>query len=793
MFLVAVGIRSRFRRHAFDIACLALGLSASAGASMLVPCIARAQSTTGTVVTGTVVDAATGLPVRADIVFGTRRALRSDSLGRFTLRAVPTGSVTLLVRAVGYRANSTPLLVAGGDSAMHVTVRMATITAMLSSVKTIAIREEREQFDETVQTSALTIRGSELSNIPALGERDALRAIAFLPGVSARNDFSTSFNVRGGEADQNLVMLDGIPIYNPFHLGGLFGTFIDAAVGEVELLTGGFSARHGGKLSSVLDVKSAEETRSGVHGSTDLSLLATSSRLAGSHGNGRFAWSMAGRRTYVDKVMQAMKGSDVFPYHFQDAQLHMRLLMPRGGTLSATAYTGKDVLDGNPGITESATTALGVNSLTVDWGNSVGGVTYTQPLGARSTLVQQLSKSAFRTAFAVPTDTITFAQEMRDVRVAGRLKHVAGAHDFTVGYETSSQRSAYRESIPFTEKPAFPDALASGGDTLIAQRNTVASLFIDDTWRVGDRLTLRPGVRVEHVGQLGWQGASPRIAAKYRVSRNFALTASAGSYVQWTHAVRNEDLPLRLFDFWMTADEQVPVASAIHLVLGAEHWLSPTQFLRVESYHKSFDGLVEPASSVDPRVRPSLLREYTGTAYGVDVYARQLERAGFSGWFAYSYAMSYRERDDLRYFAAHDRRHSANMVMSYAPNAAWTFGMHAGASTGTPYTGWAGHMTRWYFDPVLKTWAPGSKRHDGDVVHGARNAERLPFYTRLDVSVERRIDMAWATLRPTLSVVNLFDRRNVMMYALDDSESPSRIVSFSQLPFVPSIGMRLDF
>ncbi len=786
MFLEAVGTRSRSRSHVLAATCLALVVSA--GAAMLVPSAARAQS-----VAGTVVDAATGLPVRAEIVLGTRGSVRSDSLGRFTLRDVPTGSATLNVRAIGYRAQTSSLLVGRADSLLHVTVRMRALSATLMSVKTVAGRAEREQFDERVQTSALMIRGSELSNIPALGERDALRAIAFLPGVGARNDFSTSFNVRGGEADQNLVMLDGIPIYNPFHLGGLFGTFIDAAVGEVELLTGGFSSRHGGKLSSVLDVKSAEETRPGVHGSTDLSLLATSSRLAGSHGNGRFAWSMAGRRTYVDKLMQAMKGSDVFPYHFRDGQLHMRLLMPRGGSLSATGYSGKDVLDGSPGITESASTPLSENGVTFDWGNSVGGVTYTQPVGTRSTLVQQLSQSGFRTAFAVPTDSITFAQDMRDTRLAGRLEHEAGDHKLTVGYELSSQRSAYREVIPYTEKPTFPDALSSDGDTLIAQRNTAASLFIDDTWRVNDRLTLRPGVRVEHVSNLGWQGASPRIAAKYRLTRDFALTASAGRYVQWTHAVRNEDLPLRLFDFWMTADAQVPVSTATHLVMGAEHWLSETQFLRVESYHKSYNGLVEPASSVDPRVRPSLLREFTGTAYGVDVYARQLERAGFSGWFAYSYAMSYRERDDARYFAAHDRRHSANMVMSYAPSAAWTIGMHAGASTGTPYTGWAGHMTRWYFDPVLKEWAPGSRRHDGDVVHGARNAERLPFYTRLDVSVERRIDMDWATLHPTFSVVNLFDRRNVMMYTLDESESPSRITSFSQLPFVPSIGMRMNF
>lgn len=742
---------------------------------------------------GTVVDGATGAPIRADVLLNGGRSVRSDSTGRFTLRDVPTGTSTLVVRAIGFQAHSSTIVLSDHESVHHVVVRMRRLTTVLSSVNTRAQYREREQFNDAALTGAFAIRSSELASVPALGERDIMRAVAFLPGVAARNDFSTSFNVRGGEADQNLILLDGIPIYNPFHLGGLFGTFIDAAVGEVELLTGGFSAQHGGKLSSVLNVKTAEEARPGVHGSTDLSLLATSSRLAGSHGNGRLTWSAAGRRTYVDKVMQAMKGADVFPYHFQDAQVHLRVLTPRGGSVSATMYTGKDVFNGTPGMTESVTESFTDNRLAFDWGNSVGGLTYTQPIGARSVLVQQVSQSAFRTTFAVPADSITFGQTMRDVRVAGRVEHEVGPHDLTVGYEVSSQRSRYRERIPFSEKPAFPDAVASDGDTVITQQNSVVSWFIDDAYRVAQRLSVRAGLRVEQVGRLGWQGMSPRLAAKYRISEELALTASAGRFVQWTHAVRNEDLPLRLYDFWMTADEQVPVATATHLVVGAEQWLSPTRFVRVESYHKAYDHLVEPSSSVDPRVRPSLLREYTGTAYGIDVYARQLELAGVSGWLSYSYALSYRERDDLRYFAAHDRRHSANTVVRYAPDDAWTFGLHAGASTGTPYTGWAGHMTRWQFDPLLKTWAPGTTRNDVDVVHGERNAERMPFYTRLDVSVERRIDLDWATLRPTVSVVNLFDRQNVMMYALDASASPSRIRSLSQLPFVPSIGMRMDF
>ncbi len=739
-----------------------------------------------------VTDALTGGPISAHLQMAGRSAQRTDSLGRLSFTVESPGALTLRVLALGYEARAVPLDVSAGDSLVLLAVRLTAITRTLSPVHTRAQSVEREAFDRGALGSMVVLRSQDLTNVPAVGERDVLRTLALLPGVAARSDFTSSFSVRGGEADQNLVLLDGIPIYNPFHLGGMFGTFIDAAVGEIALSTGGFPARHGGRLSSVLEVTSAHETRNGVHGSTDLSMLATASRVAGSHANGRVAWSLAGRRTYLDKVLQVVRGADVFPYHFRDAQGSVRVLTPGGGVLSATAYSGHDILDatqGGAGLNEF----FEGNALAFDWGNRVAGLTYTQPFGRNSSVVQQLSQSAFRTAFAVPADSLTFSQELLERRVSGRLEHAIATHGITVGYEIAATRSRYHEQMPPVRNPAFPAATASSGDTMLAQRGTTGAVFVDDVWRVTDRLTLRPGVRLEHVGNLGWQAASPRFAAKLRVTSDLAFTASAGRFLQSTHAVRNEDLPLRLFDFWMVADSTVPVSSATHFVVGAEHWLSPSQFVRVESYRKNFDRLIEPASTIDPRIRPSLLQRYQGAAYGIDVYVRQLTYGGFGGWLSYSYATSVREREGLRYYAAHDRRHSGDVVMTYAPDDDWTFGFHAGAATGSPYTGWAGHMQRRVFDPVAKAWAPGTSPHGLDVVHGARNAERLPLYARVDASIERRFEMEWATLRPMVSVVNVLDRRNVMMYALDDSGSPSRVTSIAQLPFVPSIGMRMDF
>jgi hypothetical protein len=304
---------------------------------------------------------------------------------------------------------------------------------------------------------------------------------------------------------------------------------------------------------------------------------------------------------------------------------------------------------------------------------------------------------------------------------------------------------------------------------------------------------VRPGVRAERVAGARWSALSPRLSARYFVSPDLALTASAGRYAQWTHAVRNEDLPLRLFDLWMVSDADVPVSTATHLVLGAERWLSASRFLRVEGYGKRFANLSEPASSIDPRIRPSLLQTFGGTSYGADVMLRQLERGGVSGWLTYSYAVSRRERDGERYFAAHDRRHNANAVLAYTAGGRWTLGMHAGVSSGTPYTGWAGRMSRWQYDPLLRQWAPVRLPNDADVVHGERNASRLPLYTRLDVSAERRFVLGRTTLTPALSLVNVMNRENVLLYALDQQGETLRIARHTQFPLLPSLGLRAEF
>jgi hypothetical protein len=555
----------------------------------------------------------------------------------------------------------------------------------------------------------------------------------------------------------------------------------------------------------VLDVRSLEETRRGAHGTAEVSLLSSSLFGGGTLGQGKLSWNVAVRRTYADKVVEWIRGSNDFPYHFQDAQLRARMLLPNGGSLGLTAYAGKDLLyhqDEDAEILNDPGGPVDIpddddETVTFDWGNRIAGLTLDQPLGVRTMLSQRLAYSRFGTHFELPSESVFLAQSVTELQLAGSVVHTRDRHALTTGYEAASYRTSYREQIAITSEGGddggFPDPLATDGDTTMRQRPAMAGVFVEDLWKPNDRWILRGGLRGEYVSGAKWLGVSPRVSAKYFLTPRLAISASGGRYSQWMRAMRNEDLPLRVFDLWMGSDRTIPVSTSTQVSLGAERWISDARFVRVEGYHKNYDRLSEPASTIDPRIRPTLLRYYDGRSYGVDVYLRQLERNGVGGWVAYSYGVTSRERNGSSYWPAHDRRHNANVVATYAPaKSRWALGGHLGVATGTPYTGWAGLMNRYRYDPIRNIWA-GPSSDGAEEVRGPRNGERFPFYWRLDLSAERRFYVGGATVKPYLNIVNVFNRKNVFLYTIDANTDPPLIKGASQLPFLPSLGLRMEW
>jgi hypothetical protein len=719
-------------------------------------------------------------------IAGTTRGALADSLGRFVISDVPAGTHILRARLLGYLAAQQSVVVRSGETT-YVAISLA--VSALREVRTEARGPDRQAFLSRPSVATTSVSARAIEAVPRLGEPDIIRIVQLLPGVGAKNDFSTGFNVRGGEADQNLILIDGYPIYNPFHLGGLFSTFMDATVRDVTLLTGAFPARYGGRLSSVLDVRSAIEERPGVHGSAEVSLLGATGAAAGGIG-GIGSWLIAARRTYADRVVDAFS-DEVLPYHFRDLHGHAAFSLPANARLALTAYGGNDLLDANLAEVEddSASASAGEGTFRFGWGNVVLGGTLTKSfahfLGSDSARTElRLSQSRFSTEINAGEGSAAILNNIRDQRVGATATLHSPVHELTFGVEHSSLRLRTREG---SDQTALNRQREQDGVTV--------SMFAEDLWRLTPRWLLQGGLRYETLLSRSWQSLSPRLSVKYFVTSDFALTAAAGRFAQWTHSLGREDTAIRFFDFWIMSDSVVPVATAWHGVVGGERWLGASRQIRIEAFLKRYGIVLESNLSEDPLGNGDEFIPMQGYVYGLDLMLRQFESRDrrWSGWVSYIYAMSAREQDGVRYAPGQDRRHNLNVVASWKAGP-YQAGVRLGLSSGTPYTQMVGQFIRREFNPATSQWdPPGAPPHNVDNLANVRNGARYPMMQRLDLNISRDFQRGRATIRPFLSVVNAYNAKNVFLYILDYGEVPPMRRTISQFPILPSAGMSIVF
>ncbi|MFL5613200.1 MAG: carboxypeptidase regulatory-like domain-containing protein [Gemmatimonadaceae bacterium] len=714
----------------------------------------------------------------------------TDGNGGFTLGSAPAGSFTLRVRRLGYRTADRAVTVTPND-----TVRVEIVLEMeaqrLGPVHADAPFEV-ESFTAKPNVATIVMPARVMAGVPSVGEPDVVRVVQLLPGVSARNDFNTGLNVRGGASDQNLVLLDDIPIYNPFHLGGLFSTFMDATVGGIELMTGAFPARYDGRLSSVLDVHSAEDSRPGTHASADVSVLAATGRLAGTFADGKGTWSFAGRRTYADALASTFS-KDNFPYHFLDLHGHASYTLPNDWRLAVTGYAGKDLLDLDiaSAVGDSTVSRASSGTWKYDWGNRVIGATLSHDfiapaglgwlLGSRTAFEQRVSGSGFLTHLDVAEGAQTQQSHVRDLRVGGSLTAVGETHQRSLGYEVTTTNVRYASSSAQTGTTDFD----------IVQKPLSVAGWLQDVWHVSPSWLVEGGLRGERLtGGRDWAALSPRLAVKYFLTPSFALTAAAGRVTQTMHSLAG-DGPLRFFELWLASDEYIPVETAWHYVVGAERRLEQSS-IRVEGYFKKYDQVFDPNLSEDPSTRGDEFLPATGVAYGVDLLARWQSRTGFGGWLSYAYGLSSHERNGVRWAPGNDRRHDLNVVGTWQL-ARYRVGARFGFASGTPYTPITGQIVRRAYDPANDTWGTGNPPLYLEPLGGARNSARFPATHRLDVDASREMIFHGLTFAPYVSVVNAYNARNVFVYIYDYSTDRPTRRGYTQFPILPSLGVRLAF
>jgi hypothetical protein len=697
------------------------------------------------------------------------QATATDARGRFRLDQLPRVALRLVFERIGIRPDT---LAVGADQATLV-VYLEAAAVQLGPVVSTAQPSARERFDRVAQTSTVTLEPVELKQVPGVAEPDVVRVVQLLPGTVAKNDFSTGLNVRGGENDQNLIRLDGIPVFNPTHLGGLFSTFDPSALRSVEFITGGFPAGYGGRLSSVLDITLLDGDAERPHVRGALSVLSAKALVDGPVGKTGLTYLIGARRTYADAFADAFS-DDPFTYYFADLIAKASLRLPGGGTLAATGYWGRDALD-LPWIEASLEDDR--VDFALNWGNRLVGLTYRQSLGP-VVLEHQASVSEFNTRQAFEPDILSFNNSARVLSLQTALAASGRRHQLRLGGGYERFRMLYD-----TRNDAIGQGVAN-----LAYRPQVWSAFLDEQWKPTEFLLLRPGVRVEHVTGAEVTSVAPRIALKAFVTRSFALTGSAGRYYQAIQSLSDQELPLNIFDIWIGADATTPVSRAEHLVAGFEQWFGRHTSLAVEGYFKTFDQLAIRDPFDDPKVQGDEFTIGDGDARGLDVLLRR-HMGQVQGWIAYSYAEATRRTPIDTFPPGHDRRHSVDIVLEAPGPLGSRLGARWGYGSPLPYTGIDGAWLHREYNPVLHAFDEFEEESFSTTI----NRQRFPHYSRLDVSLRWEFHKWGGIWRPYVQVVNAYNRQNVFVYRHDYRAVPPTRSGLTQLPVLPTLGVEFEF
>jgi hypothetical protein len=453
-----------------------------------------------------------------------------------------------------------------------------------------------------------------------------------------------------------------------------------------------------------------------------------------------------------------------------------------------TGYWGTDAL--SPNLIPAAADGTGRVDLGFHWGNRLVGLDWRQPIGGGgAALEQRLSFSEFSSRFELSPDLARFDNVVRLVNAQTLLSFKPGeAHDLSVGVDAERYRMTYDIGTP---------ALGNAFAYSTRYQPTVLSGFVDEQWHPSPSLLVRGGARLDKVGAASFTGVAPRVALKLFLTPDRAITASAGRYHQAIESQRDQEMPISIYEFWVGANENIPVASSDQAVLGFEQWMAGVDQLSVETYYKTFRNLVSPKPGFGLQDSPApavgvdggtQFMPVEGNAYGLDVLFRR-HVGKVSGWIAYSFVNSVRKTAEVEYPPSHDRRHTVNVVLQTPGPLGSDMGVRWGFGSSLPYTAIVGQWE--HRDYRLTDNSFGGA--ETEPIGGPQNGARYPHYSRLDVGLHWQARRWGGLWEPYFEVVNLYNRRNVFTYFIDPHRLEDDMLAIYQLPFLATFGLEFSW
>jgi hypothetical protein len=733
------------------------------------------------------------------IIRGSNLGALTNAKGYYVLNNIPPGKHEVFVSHMGYRPVTKQYTIIRNRTDLFESFELET---QAQKIQGITVSEERIQniiHSREIKVSNVLRTTEDLKAVPQVAEPDVFRALLVQPGVTPISDFSNGLYVRGGSPDQNLILLDGIDVYNPSHFGGIFSTFNTDAVKDVELMKGGYPAKYGGRLSSVLNVTNRDGNRKHPEGVARVSLISTSATIEGPWraGSQQGSYMVSGRRTYLELLKKALNLN--FPdYYFYDGHAKVNWDLSQKDKISMSTYFGKDNLGFNLG-----------QDLHIDWGNETLSTQWTHIFTPQLFSHFIMAFSHFGSGIDVNSDADEYFKRKNDVNdltVKGEMNwRFAEDHLVDYGFECKLNNITFEMD---TNSDADEEHLPN-----IEVHSTITSGYLHDSWQVSPDFTLEPGVRVAwcHTENVTHQDnptsdymrVSPRLAARYMLTDASTIYASAGRYWQYLNLISyGESSP---FDLWFPIDDTIKPGRSEHYILGYSHELSGRFALESEIYYKIYRNLVSYRPEADYEWNNSTgtmadaLNAGRGYSYGLDLMFRT-NLAGFEGFVGYSYGETRRRiaNENLDpetglpryYYPKYDRTHQITVMENY--NLTEQLGVHPlGSECRIGFT-WSYYSGQPYSQPEQAYF-------DGEhlqFLYSHPDAYRLPDYSRLDLGINLRYDYENYSVEPYLQVINVLNTKNVWTRGYDAPIDPSGAITLQQhdeymFPLIPTVGINI--
>ena len=742
-----------------------------------------AQAQNG-VIRGTILDADSGDPVSFATVRldGTTIGVNSDLDGFFSIPNLEAGPYKIVITYLGYDSLAVEIDLKKNQ------IYSERFLLQESSVQlaTVDVSAAREAARNQVQVSKISVTPKQIRSLPSTGgAADIAQYLPVLPGIIFTGDQGGQLYIRGGSPVQNRILLDGMTIYNPFHSIGFFSVFETEAIRNIDVLTGGFSAEYGGRVSAIVDINTREGNMKRFGGMVGVNPFQTNILLEGPIKPLRedeptsSSFLITGKRGYLDQTggtlyPYAVQDSTGLPFSYTDLYAKATFMAGSSSRISLFGFNFEDAVN-YPGVAE------------LKW--------YNRGSGMRLSVVPANSNAVVGALLSFSDYKIDLDQadgRPRDSRISG----FNIALDFTF-FGLDNEFKYGFDIHGFNTDFGFTNFL----DLNIRQENfnTEIAGFFKYKQRWGN-LVFEPSLRLMYYASLNDMELEPRLGLKYNITDFLRLKVAGGMYSQNLISTVNELDVVNLFVGFLSGPDESfnkpgsleradhRLQKAIHGVGGVEIDITKNITFNVEPYYKHFSQLIALNRNKTRPSDPNYQTE-TGDAYGID-FSCKYQKGDLYAWATYSLAKVTRDDGEQVYPPVFDRRHNVNALVTYnfGPKKDWEVALRWNFGTGFPFTLTQGFYTRYGLEDGIDSDVVTENGDLGIRYDDNRNAGRLPSYHRLDASLKKTWSFTKHTqLEAVASVTNMYDRENIFYF---DRVNYTRV---NQLPILPSMGLTFSF